>query len=76
MPKKLNTQKKSRNGDRRATLIVNKAMRVNHKKIAFNEIDVTFAVQGEKGKHYSYKQDNSESKENLLLNEVIDGNSK
>lgn len=68
---------KKRYGYRRITLIINKTMRVNHKKIKriMKEMGL-FAVQGKNGKYHSYKGDNGESKENLLLDNVIDENNK
>ena len=68
---------KKRYGYRRITLVINKNMKVNHKKIKriMKEMGL-FAVQGKNGKYHSYKGDNGELKENLLLNTVIDENNK
>ena len=68
---------KKRYGYRRITLIVNKTVKVNHKKVKrlMKEMGL-FAVQGKNGKYHSYKGDNGELKENLLLDKVVDENNK
>ena len=62
-------------GYRRITLEVNKdnTNKINHKKIKriMKELGL-FAIQGKNGKYHSYKGDNGEFKENLLLEKVID----
>ena len=52
-------------------------MKVNHKKIKriMKEMGL-FAIQGKNGKYHSYKGDNGELKENLLLDEFVDRNNK
>ena len=64
-----------RYGYRRITIEVNKDRdnKVNHKKIKriMKELGL-FAIQGKNGKYHSYKGDNGELKENLLLEKVID----
>ena len=66
---------KKRYGYRRICLEVNKnrAQKVNHKKIKrlMKELGL-FAIQGKNGKYHSYKGDNGELKENLLLEKTID----
>ena len=64
-----------RYGYRRITMEVNKDRdnKVNHKKVKriMKELGL-FAIQGKNGKYHSYKGDNGELKENLLLEKVID----
>ena len=64
-----------RYGYRRVTLELNKnrSQTVNHKKVKriMKELGL-FAVQGKNGKYHSYKGDNGELKENLLLEKVVD----
>ena len=63
-----------RYGYRRVTLELNKnhSKKVNHKKIKriMKELGL-FAIQGKNGKYHSYKGDNGELKENLLLEKVV-----
>ena len=64
-----------RYGYRRVTLELNKdcVQKVNHKKVKriMKELGL-FAIQGKNGKYHSYKGDNGEFKENLLLEKVVD----
>ena len=64
-----------RYGYRRVTLELNKnrSQTVNHKKVKriMKELGL-FAIQGKNGKYHSYKGDNGEFKENLLLEKVVD----
>ncbi len=64
-----------RYGYRRVTLVLNKnrIKKVNHKKVKriMKELGL-FAIQGKNGKYHSYKGDNGEFKENLLLEKVVD----
>ena len=64
---------KKRYGYRRITLELNKKYTVNHKKVKriMKQLGL-FAIQGKNGKYRSYKGDNGEFKENLLLEKVID----
>ena len=64
---------KKRYGYRRITLEINKTHKVNHKKVKriMKQLGL-FAVQGKNGKYHSYKGDNGELKENLLLEKVVD----
>ena len=64
---------KKRYGYRRISLIINKTMKVNHKKIQriMKELGL-FAIQGKNGKYHSYKGDNGKLKENLLLEKNVD----
>ena len=63
-----------RYGYRRVTLELNKTHKVNHKKVKriMKQLGL-FAVQGKNGKYHSYKGDNGELKENLLLEKVVNG---
>ena len=63
---------KKRYGYRRVTLEVNKTHKVNHKKVKriMKQLGL-FAIQGKNGKYHSYKGDNGELKENLLLEKVV-----
>ena len=67
---------KKRYGYRRITLVINKnkEYKVNHKKVKriMKELGL-FAIQGKNGKYHSYKGDNGELKENLLLEKAING---
>ena len=51
---------------------VNKTHKVNHKKVKriMKQLGL-FAIQGKNGKYHSYKGDNGELKENLLLEKVV-----
>ena len=62
------THHKSRYGSRRVILASKELQGINHKKIAriMSENGLK-AKQGTNGKYHSYKGDNGESKENLLL---------
>ena len=62
-----------RYGYRRVTLELNKTHKVNHKKVKriMKQLGL-FAIQGKNGKYHSYKGDNGELKENLLLEKVVD----
>ena len=64
-----------RYGYRRVTLELNKnrSQTINHKKVKriMKELGL-FAIQGKNGKYHSYKGDNGEFKENLLLEKVVD----
>lgn len=64
-----------RYGYRRVTFELNKdcEQKVNHKKVKriMKELGL-FAIQGKNGKYHSYKGDNGEFKENLLLEKVVD----
>lgn len=62
-----------RYGYRRVTLELNKMHKVNHKKVKriMKQLGL-FAIQGKNGKYHSYKGDNGELKENLLLEKVVD----
>ena len=66
-----------RYGVRRVTLAINKNKtadeKVNHKRIQriMHELGIG-GIQGKNGKYHSYKKDNGEPKENLLLEKVID----
>ena len=46
---------------------------INHKRVQriMHELGI-FGIQGKNGKYHSYKNDNGEPKENLLLEKVID----
>ena len=61
-----------RYGYRRVTLELNKTHKVNHKKVKriMKQLGL-FAIQGKNGKYHSYKGDNGELKENLLLEKVV-----
>ena len=61
-----------RYGYRRVTLELNKTYKVNHKKVKriMKQLGL-FAIQGKNGKYHSYKGDNGELKENLLLEKVV-----
>jgi len=64
-----------RYGYRRVTFELNKdcKQKINHKKVKriMKELGL-FAIQGKNGKYHSYKGDNGESKENLLLEKIVD----
>ena len=62
-----------RYGYRRVTLELNKTHKVNHKKVKriMKQLGL-FAIQRKNGKYHSYKGDNGELKENLLLEKVVD----
>ena len=62
-----------RYGYRRVTLELNKTHKVNHKKVKriMKQLGL-FAIQGKNGKYHSYKGDNGELKENLLLEKIVD----
>ena len=64
-----------RYGFKRITLVLNKESNepINHKRVQriMHELDI-FGIQGKNGKYHSYKNDNGEHKENLLLEKEID----
>ena len=64
-----------RYGFKRITLVLNNNSdkRINHKRVQriMHELGI-FGIQGKNGKYHSYKNDNGEPKENLLLEKVID----
>jgi transposase InsO family protein len=68
---------KGRYGFRRITLMLNKDKqddeKINHKRIQriMRKLAI-YGIQGKNSKYHSYKGDNGELKENLLLEKVID----
>lgn len=64
-----------RYGFKRITLVLNNnsSEPINHKRVQriMHELGI-FGIQGKNGKYHSYKNDNGEPKENLLLEKVID----
>ena len=64
-----------RYGFKRITLVLNKESiePINHKRVQriMHELGI-FGIQGKNGKYHSYKNDNGEHKENLLLEKEID----
>ena len=64
-----------RYGFRRITIKINEKSEepINHKRVQriMHELGI-FGIQGKNGKYHSYKNDNGEPKENLLLEKVID----
>ena len=64
-----------RYGFRRITMKVNEKSNepINHKRVQriMHELGI-YGIQGKNGKYHSYKNDNGEPKENLLLEKVID----
>lgn len=64
-----------RYGFKRITLVLNNESNepINHKRVQriMHELGI-FGIQGKNGKYHSYKNDNGEPKENLLLEEEID----
>ena len=64
-----------RYGFKRITLALNDKSEepINHKRVQriMHELGI-FGIQGKNGKYHSYKNDNGESKENLLLEKEID----
>jgi transposase InsO family protein len=64
-----------RYGFKRITLVLNNGSNepINHKRVQriMHELGI-FGIQGKNGKYHSYKNDNGEHKENLLLEKEID----
>ena len=64
-----------RYGFKRITLVLNKQSTesINHKRVQriMHELGI-FGLQGKNGKYHSYKNDNGEPKENLLLEKEVD----
>ena len=64
-----------RYGFKRITLALNKDSNktINHKRVQriMHELGI-FGIQGKNGKYHSYKNDNGEPKENLLLEKIVD----
>ena len=64
-----------RYGFKRITLVLNNNSdkRINHKRVQriMHELGI-FGIQGKNGKYHSYKNDNGEPKENLLLEKIVD----
>ena len=64
-----------RYGFKRITLALNKDpdKPINHKRVQriMHELGI-FGIQGKNGKYHSYKNDNGEPKENLLLEKIVD----
>lgn len=64
-----------RYGFKRITLVLNNnsSEPINHKRVQriMHELGI-FGIQGKNGKYHSYKNDNGEPKENLLLEKIVD----
>ena len=72
---KIYNDSKQTYGFRRITMALNKnrEKKINHKRVQriMRELGI-FGIQGKNGKYHSYRNDNGEKKENLLLEKVVD----